>query len=202
MSKIVIRSAANDGLAVLSREAFPKHAGAPGVNFGSNENDAVEILLVKGLAEGTHFVRGVYDGRRKDVDGAVGNSLMQQKQAVVEFLAGVRNGEFFERGAGFDGIREPDLRRVALVVKARGFERAGGHAAAEDGDGGGFLRRIFPVEPAAKVQEGKQEEKKKQAGNRKPEGALSNSGIGEDGRANHLDREIIRSKVEVRASAE
>ena len=197
MSKVVIGSAAEDGLAVLRGETFPKNARAPGVNLGSDENDAMEIFLVKGLAERAHFIRGVYDGRREDVDGAVGNSLMQQEQAVVKFFTGVRDGEFLERGAGFDRIGEPDLRSVALVVKAGGFEGAGWHAAAEDGDGGGFLRRIFLVEPAAEVQEGEQEEKKKRGDNWENDAGLAGFGVGKDGRADHLDGKIIRSKVMV-----
>jgi len=160
----------------------------------------MEIFLVKGLTEGAHFVCGVYDGRGENVDGAVGNSLMQQKQAVVKFLASVGDGEFLERGAGLDGIGEPDLRSVALVVEACGFEGAGGHASAEYGDGGGFLRGIFLVEPAAEVQEDEQEEKKKRAGDGENEAGLAGFDVGKNGRADHLDREIIRSKVMVGAS--
>jgi len=201
VSKVVVRRAADDGLAVLRGEALPKNARAPGVNLGRDYNDAMEIFLVKGLTKGAHFVGGVYDGRCEDVDGAVGNSLMQQEHAVVKFFTGVRDGEFFEGGAGFDGIGEPDLRGVALVVKAGRFEGAGGHAAAEDGDGGSFLRGIFAVEPAAKVQEGEQEEKKKRADEGENEAGLAGFGVGKDGRADHLDREIIRSKVMLGASS-
>ena len=125
---------------------------------------------------------------------------MQQEQAVVEFLARVGDGKLLERSAGFDGIGEPDLRGVALVVKARGFEGAGGHAAAEDGDGGGFLGRILLVEPAAQIQEGEQEEKKKRADDRKNEAGFAGLGVGKDSRADHLNREIIRGKVRVGAS--
>src|SRR5579863_9675395 len=155
----------------------------------------MQIFLAKRLAEGAHFIGGVYDGRGKNVDGAVRNALMEQQQAVVKFFAGVRDGKLFQRGAGFDGIREPDLRRVALVVEARGFERAGRHAATEDSDGGGFLRRILLVEPPAEVEEGEQKEKEKRADNRKPETGLAGLGIGQNGGEDHSDREIIRSKV-------
>jgi len=159
----------------------------------------VETFLVEGLTEGAHFVGGIDDGWRKNVDGAVWNSLMEEKQAIVEFFAGVGDGEFFKGGAGFDGIGEPDLRSVALVVEARGFEGAGRHAAAEDGDGGGFLRGIFLVEPAAEVEKGEKEEKKSRADNRKPETRLAGLGVRKNGRKEHLDREIIRSKVSVAA---
>jgi len=123
----------------------------------------MEIFLVKGLAEGAHFIRGIYDGRREDMDGAVGNSLMQQEQAVVKFLAGIRKRIIFRAWRQVRRNRRARFGRIALVVKAGGFEGAGGHAAAEDGDGGGFLRRIFVVEPAAQIQEGEHEEKKKRA---------------------------------------
>ena len=161
----------------------------------------MKVFLAKSLAESAHFVGGVYDRRRENMDGAVRNALMEQQQAVVEFFAGVGDGKFFQRGAGFHGIGEPNLRRVALVVKTRGFERAGGHAAAEDGDGGGFLRGIFLVEPAAEVEEGEQEQKEKRADDRKPEARLAGFGVGKDGRGEHLDGKIIRSKVKACAAS-
>ena len=197
----VVRSATDNCLAVFFREALPQNGGAPGVHFGSDDDDAMEIFLAKGLAEGAHFVRGVYDGRRENVDGAVRNTLMKQKQPVVKFLAGIGDGQFFEGGAGLDGIREPDLRSVALVVKPAGFERAGRHAAAENGDSGGFLRGIFLVEPAAEVEEGEQKQKEKRTGNGKNEARLASRGVGKDGSQNHLDREIIRSKVKFRVDS-
>jgi len=70
--------AADDCLAVFGRETLPKYGGSPGVNLGSNENDAMQIFLAKSLPEGAHFIRGVYDGGRKNMDGAIGNALMKQ----------------------------------------------------------------------------------------------------------------------------
>ena len=153
----VAGSAADNCLAIFRGEAFPEDGRPPGVNFRGNEDDAVQIFPAKSLPEGAHFVGGIYDGWRKNVNGTIRNTLMKQKHTVVEFLAGIGNGKLFERGAGFDGIGEPDLRGVALIVEPRGFERARRHAAAENGDRGRFLRGIFPVEPAAQVEEGEQQ---------------------------------------------
>ena len=191
----VTGSAADNCLAIFRGEAFPEDGRPPGVNFRGNEDDAVQIFLAKSLPEGAHFVGGIYDGWRKNVNGAIRNTLMKQKHTVVEFLAGIGNGKLFERGAGFDGIGEPDLRGVPLVKKARGFERARRHAAAENGDRGRFLRGIFPVEPAAQVEEGEQQEKEKRAQNQKPGARLAGPSVRKDGREEHLDREIIRSNV-------
>ena len=180
---------------------LPKDGCAAGVNLRSYENDAMEIFLAQGLPESAHFVGGVYDRGRKNVDGAIRNALMKEEETVIKFLAGVGDGIFFERGAGFDGIGEPNLRGVAKIVEPSGFEGARRHAAAENGNGGGLLRRIFVVEPAAKVQEREQEEKEKRADNGKPETRLAGAGVGENGRKDHWDREIIRSKVTACASS-
>src|SRR5437899_9318449 len=97
----VVRGATDNCFAVFFRKTLPQDGGAPSVHFGGDDDDAVEIFLAKGLAEGSHFVRGVYDGRREDVNGAVRNTLMKQKQPVVKFLASIGDGQFFEGRAGF-----------------------------------------------------------------------------------------------------
>ena len=49
----------------------------------------------------------------------------------------------------FGRVCEPHFRRVARAIEFCRFEGAHGHSSAENGDGGGFFKRIFDNQPAA-----------------------------------------------------
>ena len=107
---------------------------------------------------------------------------MLQEQAVIGFLARIRNPILLQGGLGFNGIGKPDLRSVTLIVKFCGFQRAVWHLAAKHRDGRGSLQGIFLIEPATQVSKNNRSQKQAYANNREPnfETSLSSSGGGQD----------------------